>query len=387
LIRVHAVDHVQTSVLDGIRIVEFAAQGPGPFCAMMLADFGAEVIRIDRKHGIKTLNSGYDPIRRKRKRLVLDLKQAEGRKIALELISRSDALIEGHRPGVMERLGLGPDVCLGANPRLVYGRVTGWGQDGPLADLPGRDINYIALSGALGAIGDEQPLPPLNLVGDYGGGGMLLAVGLLAALLQTQRSGQGQVVDAAMIDGAALMLTNIFGLLANEQWRDRRNANLLDGGAPFYGTYQCADDRWVAVGALDARSLNALFVLLEIDDLPPREAWQREIWQSLKARFKQAFRARTRDAWCQQACAAEACVSPVLSLEEALAHPHNRTRKMFSDLNGHPYPTPAPRFSSSLEIPLPTAKTTSAKDSDLLVELLGYTAAEIEQLKLIGVTE
>ena len=331
-------------VLEGIRVVEFAGQGPGPFCAMMLADMGAEVIRIDRRDGIKTLNTGYDPMRRKRTHVALDLKHPDGRNSALKLIERSDALIEGHRPGVMERLGLGPEICRRSNPALVYGRVTGWGQDGPLASQPGRDINYIALSGTLGAIGADQPIPPLNLVGDYGGGGMLLAIGILAALLHSRRTGEGRVVDAAMLDGAALMMTNTYGLLANDQWRDERGTNLLDGGAPFYGTYACADGRWVAVGALDARSLAALFALLEIGDLSPRDAWKRGEWPSLKSRLTSSFKARDRDTWCADPRAGEACVSPVLTLKEARSHPHNVARKLFIECNEELCPAPAPRF-------------------------------------------
>jgi alpha-methylacyl-CoA racemase len=373
-------------ILNGLRIVEFAGYGPGPFCAMMLADHGAEIIRIERASGIKTLNSGNDPIRRNRSRITIDLKRPEGRQVALDLIAASDALIEGHRPGVMERLRLGPAECWESNPRLVYGRTTGWGQHGRFASRPGRDINYIALSGALAAIGEERPLPPLNLVGDYGGGGILLAFGILAGVFHTKVHGQGQIVDAAMVDGACLQMTNIYGLLGNRQWKDRRQANILDGGSPFYRTYRCADGGWIAVGALDERSVKSLFDLLDIEGVEVSDASNEENWQTLANRFERLFMGHARDEWCERPAAAEACVSPVLSLTEAPTHPLNEERAAFRQEGGHWYPAPAPRFVKRQKAS-PGKRPRNVQGTDILIEILSYGKDEAADLAAKGIVK
>ncbi|TVR08202.1 MAG: CoA transferase [Salinarimonadaceae bacterium] len=369
-------------VLAGTRVVEFAGQGPAPFCAMMLADMGAEVVRIER-NGLSTLNTGYDPMRRRRHSVSIDLKHERGADVALRIIGGSDALIEGHRPGVMERLGLGPERCWEVNPRLVYGRVTGWGQEGPLAKSPGRDINYIALSGALHAMGGDRPIPPLNLVGDFGGGGMLLAVGLLGALIEAGRTGRGQVVDAAMIDGAALLMTSVYGLLANRQWVDERQANLLDGGAPYYRTYRCADGQWLAVGALDERSMAGLLDLLEIETISPSEAFGKLSWARLEPLFEARFLKKARDTWCGDARARNACVSPVLSLTDARKHEQNSSRGVFHEHETGPIPAPAPRFSGHPRgASVPLAEAYSSEETDaLLCTLLNLGRPELDKLR------
>jgi alpha-methylacyl-CoA racemase len=331
--------------LQGVRVVELAGIGPGPFCAMLLADLGAEVLAMDRP------GAGQDgwPVlfARGRRRVGVDLKHPDGPGVVLDLVAGADALVEGFRPGVAERLGVGPDECLRRNPRLVYGRVTGWGQEGPLAGSAGHDIDYIALAGALHPIGPAggPPVPPLNLLGDFGGGGMLLALGVVAALLEAARSGRGQVVDAAMVDGAALLTTQLHELLAAGLWTDRRGANLLDGAAPFYAVYETADGRHLAVGALEPRFYAELLVRvgLAADDLPPQ--LDRAGWPLLRERLAAVFLTRTRDEWCALLEGTDACVAPVLSLLEAPIHPHNRARATFVEVAGRPQPAPAPRFS------------------------------------------
>jgi alpha-methylacyl-CoA racemase len=336
--------------LSGLRIIEMAGLGPAPFAGMLFSDLGADVIRIDRK--ASAAGGGFDGVRqanfvdRGRRSLALDLKKPEAIETALELIANSDALIEGFRPGVMERLGLGPEICLARHPRLVYGRVTGWGQSGPLAQTAGHDINYIALTGALHAIGGaEAPLPPLNLIGDFGGGAMLLAFGVVCALLEARSSGRGQVVDAAMTDGAALLMTMIYGFKAAGQWRDERGANLLDGGAPFYGVYRCADGKFVAVGALEPQFHEAFIAGLGLDPADFADRWNPKAWPRMRARVEAAFSARPRDAWAAAFAASDACVTPILAMEEAPAHSHNRSRATFVTGEGGPQPAPAPRFS------------------------------------------
>ena len=310
--------------LQGVRIVELAGIGPGPFCAMLLADLGAEVLAVDRPAPDRPAWPAL--LARGRRRVAVDLKHPEGPGVVLDLVAAADALVEGFRPGVAERLGIGPDACLARNPRLVYGRVTGWGQEGPLAGSAGHDIDYIALAGALHPVGpaDGPPVPPLNLLGDFGGGGMLFALGVVAALLEAGRSGRGQVVDAAMVDGAALLTTQLHELLAAGLWTDRRGANLLDGAAPFYAVYETADARHLAVGALEPQFYAEL---LERVGLAAR------------------FRTKTRDEWCRLLEGTDACVAPVLSLLEAPAHPHNRSRSTFIPVGGVTQPAPAPRFS------------------------------------------
>jgi alpha-methylacyl-CoA racemase len=329
--------------LQGLRVVELAGIGPGPFCAMLLADLGAEVLTVERPGppGVPALFA------RGKRSVAVDLKHPEGPGVVLDLVAGADALVEGFRPGVAERLGIGPEACLARNPRLVYGRVTGWGQDGPLAHSAGHDIDYIALAGALHPVGPGggPPVPPLNLLGDFGGGGMLLALGVVAALLEAGRSGHGQVVDAAMVDGAALLTTQLHELLAAGRWSDRRGANLLDGAAPFYSVYETADGRHLAVGALEPRFYAELLdrVGLAGEDLPAQH--DRSGWPALRERLAAVFRTRTRDQWCQLLEGTDACVAPVLSLLEAPTHPHNQARATFIEVAGVPQPAPAPRFS------------------------------------------
>ncbi len=337
--------------LAGMRVVEMVGIGPCPFAAMMLADMGAEVIRIDRKGGaddaFPMLGTRFDVLARGRRSLALDLKKPAALETMLRLVERADVLLEGFRPGVMERLGLGPQPCLARNPRLVYGRVTGWGQDGPLAQAAGHDINYLALSGMLHAMGraDAPPAPPLNLVGDFGGGAMLLAFGVVCAAFEARTSGKGQVVDAAMTDGSALLGAMMYGLRAHGSWSDAREANMLDGGAPFYDTYACADGGFVAVGALEPRFYARLLALAGADaaDFPPQ--WDRARWPELRRRLAALFATRGRDEWCALLEGSDACFAPVLDMREAPGHAHNRAREAFVEIDGVVQPAPAPRFS------------------------------------------
>ena len=329
--------------LVGLRVVEFAGIGPGPFAGMLLSDMGADVVRVERPD--TPAREKEDVVARGRRHVTLDLKQPDAVATALDLLGRADALIEGFRPGVMERLGLGPEPVLARNPRLVYGRVTGWGQSGPLAQAAGHDINYIALAGALGAIGPaEKPVPPLNLVGDYGGGALYLVVGMLAAIIEAKRSGRGQVVDCAMCDGAASLLSIFFTLLARGQWEERRAANLLDGGAPFYGTYECADGKFVALGALEPQFYDTL---CRLAGLSPEfaERTDRKRWPELRAKMQSVFKTRTRSEWCAVLEGSDACFAPVLGLREASTHPHIADRNTFLHREGVLQPAPAPRFS------------------------------------------
>ncbi|MGF7159291.1 alpha-methylacyl-CoA racemase [Rhodoligotrophos appendicifer] len=330
--------------LAGLKIIELAGLGPGPMAAMLLADLGADIIRIDRPGA--TPPAAPDPVMRGRPTLSLDLKTPAGRDALLDLVGDADALIEGFRPGVMERLGLGPDLCLARNPRLIFARMTGWGQTGPLAHTAGHDINYIALAGVLGRIGrpGERPVPPLNLVGDYGGGALYLAFGIMCALWEARGSGRGQVLDVAMVDGAASLMAKQFGLHAAGQLGDR-GTNLLDGGAYFYDTYECADGRYVAVGAIEPQFHAALLQVLDIpaDTLPPQ--WDQKRWPEARTILARRILARTRDEWASLAEGTDACLTPVLDLAEAAAHPHARARQAFSCVAGSPQPSPAPRFS------------------------------------------
>jgi alpha-methylacyl-CoA racemase len=330
--------------LTGMKVIEMAGIGPGPFCAMVLADLGADVVRVARP-GVAP--DPLDVLARSRTVLNLDLRDPQAVQEVLDLVAHADVLIEGFRPGVMERLGLGPDVCLARQPRLVYGRMTGWGQHGPLSHAAGHDINYIAISGALHAIGreGEAPVPPLNYVGDFGGGAMLLAVGILAALHETRQSGRGQVVDAAMTDGAALLSSMMYGFKAAGQWSNHRGDNMLDGGAFFYDTYACADGRHVAVGAIEPQFYALLREKCGIADDPLFDAqMDRQAWPVLKLRLAEVFRTRTRDEWCALLEGTDACFAPVLDWDEAPEHPHNRARQTFTHLQGVFQPAPAPRF-------------------------------------------
>jgi alpha-methylacyl-CoA racemase len=336
--------------LSGLKVLELEAIGPVPFCGMMLADMGADVLLVDRTEDPQ-LGFGrerrYDVMLRGRRSVTLDLKSAAGVATALELVARADVLLEGFRPGVIERMGLGPDVLLAKNPKLVVGRMTGWGQDGPLAPRAGHDIDYIAISGALAAIGhpDARPVPPLNLVGDFGGGGMMLASGVLAALFEAGRTGRGQVVDAAMVEGASLLTTMFWGMTAAQQWSLRRGENVLDSGAPWYDTYATADGRFVAVGAIEPKFYAELVARLGLDpaELPPQH--DRAQWPALRARIAAVVATKTRDEWARIFADGDACVAPVLTFAEAVAHPHNVARNAHVKIAGVEQPAPAPRFS------------------------------------------
>ena len=330
--------------LQGIKVIEFAGIGPGPFCGMMLADMGAEVIRIDRPN---TPGGMGDVLARGRKSIAVDLKTEAGKETVLALIEQADALIEGFRPGVMERLGLGPEDCLAKNPKLVFGRVTGWGQDGPLAKAAGHDINYISLTGALHAIGraGEKPVPPLNLVGDFGGGGMLLAFGLVCALLESRQSGKGQVVDAAMVDGAAALMAMFSTLQHVGQFSPERGTHMLDGGAHFYDTYETADGEFISIGSIEPQFYQLLIEKAQLDPQEFAAQMKRSEWPQLKEKLVEVFKQKTQQEWCEIMEGSDVCFAPVLSLRDAPQHPHIKARNTFMTLGGIEQPAPAPRFS------------------------------------------
>lgn len=346
-----------TGALAGMRVVEFAGLGPGPFAAMLLADLGAEVVRIDRPAAQGA--SRQDVVNRGKRSLAVDLKDEAGRDLVLRLVDTADVLLEGFRPGVAERLGLGPQECATRNPRLVYGRMTGWGQQGPLAGVAGHDIDYIALSGALWATGrvDERPTPALNLLGDYAGGSMFLVMGVLAALIEVGRSGRGQVVDAAMVDGASVLTTMFTALRSMGVWEGGRGQNVLDTGAPWYEVYACADGRFVAVGALEPQFYAQLLEGLGLTDAGLPAQHDLDGWPELRARFTETFAGRTRDEWATVFGDTDACVVPVLSMAEAVEHPHNIARGTFVEADGVVQPVPAPRFSRT-----PATLTTGARE-------------------------
>jgi alpha-methylacyl-CoA racemase len=357
--------------LTGIKIVELTGIGPGPMCAMLLADLGATVLRIDRPEpsdlGVpRPLR--YDLLLRGRRCLALDLKHPDGKALALRLIERADALIEGFRPGVTERLGLGPEDCLARNPRLVYGRVTGWGQEGPLALAAGHDLNYIALAGAVHAFGrqGQPPTPPLNLIGDFGGGALYLAFGVVCGILEAQRSGRGQVVDAAMVDGAASLMTSFFGMMAAGLGSHERGTNTLDTGSHFYEVYECADGRWISVAAIEGKFYAELLRRLDIDPATmPSQQMDREHWPEAKARLAALFKTRTRDEWCAVLEGTDACFAPVLTTDEAPYHPHNKMRQTFVEIDGIVQPTPAPRFSRTIpDMPIPPQLPCRLEEAD-----------------------
>ncbi|MFD5854361.1 CaiB/BaiF CoA transferase family protein [Streptomyces chartreusis] len=335
--------------LTGVRVVELAGIGPGPFAAMLLADLGADVVRVDRPGGTGlAIDTEYDITNRNKRSVIVDLKSPDGPARVLDLAARADILIEGYRPGVAERLGVGPEACHARNPALVYGRMTGWGQDGPLAERAGHDIAYIAVTGTLGMIGnpDEPPAVPANLVGDYAGGSLYLVVGVLAALYHARATGAGQVVDAAIVDGTTHLSAMIHGMLAAGGWQDRRGANLLDGGCPYYGTYETADGRYMAVGALEPQFYDEFLRLLGVEDLASaRKDFSR--WGELRDTVAARFKSRTRDEWTAVFEGSDACVAPVLSLREAPRHPHLAARGTFTDHGGITQPAPAPRFSAT----------------------------------------
>ena len=375
--------------LDGIKVLEMAGIGPGPFAAMVLADMGAEVVRIDRPAGGRGLSLGdpaSDVLARSRRSLGLDLKSPEGLEVLLDLVGSADVLLEGYRPGVAERLGFGPEVCLARNERLVFGRMTGWGQDGPKATSAGHDLTYLATAGVTAHIEgpDGAPGIPMNLVGDFGGGGMLLAVGVLGALVERGISGRGQVVDAAIVDGAALQMAIIYGMRAQGVWPGDRGRNVLDGGAPFYDHYRCADGRYVAVGALEPQFYAALMAGLGLDgeDIATNQ-WTIPRWPEFAARLGEVFATRTRDEWAADLEPTDACVAAVLDMDEAHAHPHMAARGVVVEAFGVRQPAPAPRFSRTPGRP-PTAPRPAGADSVAVLTDWGLDAGRVEKLVAAG---
>ncbi|MGE9765260.1 CaiB/BaiF CoA transferase family protein [Pseudomonas sp. PDM20] len=371
--------------LTGLKVIEMVGLGPAPFCAMLLADMGAEVIRVQRPGQALGERARFDVLGRGRRAVALDLRQSEGVETLLQLVEGADALIEGFRPGVMERLGLGPEQCLQRNPKLVFGRMTGWGQSGPLAQAAGHDINYIALAGALHAIGrpGEKPVVPHNYIGDFGGGGMLLGFGVLCALLEAQRSGKGQVVDAAMTDGTALLSAMMYGFRAGGRLSDERGANLLDGGAHFYDTYACADGRFIALGAIEPQFYAELLQRCGIDDPQFQQQMDPRQWPQLKAKLTALFLQRSRAQWCELLEGSDACFAPVLDWAEAAQHPHNRERGTYLELDGVLQPAPAPRFSRT-----PAATPTQAAgepQSEAVLRDWGLSDERIADLQQAGV--
>jgi len=375
--------------LSGYKVIEIQGIGPGPFAAMMLADMGADVIRVDRAQNVSGGSPDSPPadvMARGRRSIGVDLKQPDGVEAVLRLVERADALIEGFRPGVAERLGIGPDDCLGRNPKLVYGRMTGWGQEGPYSHAAGHDINYISLAGALDAIGrrGEAPVPPLNLVGDFGGGGMLLAFGVVCALLEAQGTGEGQVVDAAMVDGSAVLMTMFHALTAMGVWTEERGTNLLDTGAHFYDVYETADGKYVSIGSIESQFYAELLRLTGLDHeegLPYQ--MDRNQWPAMKERVRGIFRSKTRDEWCALMEGTDVCFAPVLSLSEAPKHPHNVHRKTFVEANGIVQPAPAPRFSrTTAEIQRPPAH--AGQHTDEVLAEFGFAADDIAKLREAG---
>jgi alpha-methylacyl-CoA racemase len=369
--------------LQGVRVLEVAGIGPGPFAAMMLADMGAEVLRLDR------LGGGRGPagvpaniLDRGRRSVALDLKHPDAVELVLRLVEEADALVEGFRPGVMERLGLGPDVCLARNPRLVYGRMTGFGQDGPYAGMAGHDINYIALGGVLHHIGrrGEAPVPPFNLVGDFGGGGMFLAFGVVCALLEASRSGQGQVVDAAMVDGSAVLMAMMHGMRAMGFWADERGTNIIDTGAHFYDVYETADGEYVSIGSIEPQFYAELLRLTGLEGEPDLPAqMDRSAWPAMKERLAGIFKTRTRDEWCRIMEGSDVCFAPVLSMAEAPGHPHNQHRGTFVEVDGIVQPAPAPRFSRTQA---QIARPPSPPGADTAAALADWGLSEDEIVKL-----
>lgn len=367
--------------LQGIRIIELAGIGPGPFAGMMLADHGAEVIRVDRP-GARI--DARDPLLRGRRVIGVDLKSAEGKALVLDLVKSADALFEGFRPGVTERLGLGPAECHAVNPKLVYGRMTGWGQFGPYANAAGHDINYIALAGALHAYGraGEKPTPPINMVGDFGGGGMMLAFGMVSALLHAKTTGQGQVIDCAMTDGAAALMAMIWGFRANGIWKDERGLNLLDTGAHMYDTYECADGKWISIGSLEPQFYALLLEKTGLkDDADFAAQMNSAHWPALKERLTTLFKTRTRDDWCADMEMTDVCFAPVLSMSEAPHHPHNAARGTFVEADGVMQPAPAPRYSATVS---DAPRMTKVADTDAILAELGFDSAKIDALKAAG---
>ena len=370
--------------LAGLRVIELAGIGPGPFCGMMLSDMGAEVIRVDRITGGR--GRPKDVLARNRRSIAVDLKDPRGVEAVLKLVDTADALFEGFRPGVTERLGLGPEDCMARNPKLVYGRMTGWGQEGPMAQAAGHDINYIGLSGALHGIGrkGERPVPPLNLVGDFGGGGMLLAFGLVCALLEARSSGQGQVVDAAMVDGAASLMAMFFSMGASGAFSDQRGTNLLDGGAHFYDTYETQDGKYICLGSIEPQFYAELVEKAGLD--PERFSAQMDAqrWPDYKAELIEVFKSKSRDEWCEIMEGTDVCFAPVLSIFEAPEHPHAKARNAFVEIDGVVQPAPSPRFSRS-QASVQHGARRPGEDTVSVLEANGFSAAEIADLQSSGV--
>jgi alpha-methylacyl-CoA racemase len=369
--------------LAGVTVIELAGLGPGPFCAMLLADMGAEVISVGRPGKAAR---PHDLLNRNKKSLIVDLKQPRGRELVLSLIERAQILLEGFRPGVTERLGLGPADCQGMNPRLVYGRMTGWGQSGPLAGAAGHDLNYIALTGALHAIGrrGQPPTPPLNLVGDFGGGALYLAFGLICALREAERSGQGQVVDAAMVDGAAALMTAIYGYYAAGRWNDRRGDNYLDSGAPFYDVYETKDGKYVALAAIEPQFFAELLTRLGLPVELAKSQNDREQWPALRTAIAKKIAAMSRAECCALMEGTDACFAPVLSMGEAPSHPHNLARGNFLEVDGVTQPGPAPRFSRTPAGPV-SPPPRPGEHTDALLARHGLDAAAIARLRADGI--
>ncbi len=377
--------------LTGIRILEIAGIGPGPFCAMMLADQGAEVIRIDRPisgvggGGVSNISSDakHDVLNRGRKSIAIDLKQPEGIALVLDMASKCDGLIEGFRPGVMERLGLRPEIIHRTNPKLVYGRMTGWGQEGPMAKAAGHDINYISTSGVLAhlARAGGQPTPPINLIGDFGGGGMLLAFGMVCALLEAKGSGKGQIIDAAMVDGAATLMMMMWGFKAMGMWRDTPGINLLDTGAHFYDTYETSDAKWISLGAIEPQFYAEFRARAGLADDKDFDAQMSAAdWPKLKTKLTAHFKTKTRDEWVALLEGSDACVAGILTMSEAVHHPHNIARKSFIEIGGIPQPAPAPRYSRT-QNDTPTAPSAPGENSEEVLRSLGFTSERIEALR------
>ncbi len=369
--------------LKGIKIIEISGLGPGPFAGMMLADMGADVIRVERPGGgLFASGSKADFINRNKRCIAVNLKTPEGVETVLRMVERADGIFEGYRPGVAEKLGIGPEVCMARNPKLVFGRMTGWGQEGPWAKTVGHDINYIAVAGALHPIGrvGEKPTVPLTLVGDFGGGGMFLAYGMVCALLEARSSGQGQVVDAAMVDGAATLMTSLFGAQQVGFWSEERGTNMFDSGAPFYDSYETADNKYISVGAVESQFYAQLLegIGLQHEILP--EQMDRSQWPRLKVRFGEIFKTKTRDQWCEIFADKDACVTPVLTMSEVHQHPQIQARQTLIDIEGLSQPAPAPRFSrTQTQMRQPPAKI--GQHTDELLTELGYSQEEIESLR------
>ena len=368
--------------LQGVRIIEMAGIGPGPFAGMMLADHGAEVIRVDRPGR----QSPEPVLGRNRKSIVVDLKSADGIALVRELAKSADGFFEGLRPGVMERLGLGPEVLIADNPRLVYGRMTGWGQTGPYAPAAGHDINYIALAGALHTYGraGEKPTPPINMVGDFGGGGMMLAFGMVSALLSAKTTGKGQVIDCAMTEGAAVLMGMIWGFRGMGAWKDERGVNMLDTGAHFYDSYECADGKFISIGSIEPQFYALLRKLTGLDADPDFDAQMDSTqWPALKAKLTALFKTQPRDHWCQMMEATDVCFAPILSMAEAPEHPHNKARDAFREIGGMMQPMPAPRYSGT-PTAVPTAAPKAGNDTEAVLKALGYDEGRLAALKSAG---